>query len=1111
MERKITWLHFSDLHYGQKTQNILLPKIKKELLKDIEYIKKELGKIDIVFFSGDLTQSGAKEEFDELTAFLKEIWAHFNRIGSNPYLVAIPGNHDLTRPEDSTKAVVKVLKNYQSDEELKESFWLGIRAQNENYDFICQCFKNFDEWYKHIDLPKPEFRFGLLPGDFSSQLTINDIQLNIVGLNTAFLELSNNDYMKKLIINPEQVIAVTSKDPFKWIENADIAILMTHHDPSWYDNTSADYYNNDINPANTYYSHLCGHLHEPNTSESRLLGSDLRRTQLAPSLFGLYKINDTIERIHGYYAGNYLIKDNSVHERFYPRIAIKRHDGTYAIAADNGFNLNNKSYLELTYAYKKAINTKAEEQDCVKIETPEENIVEENILDLNAGRRKGTELDNIPRINYTSLPQHANIRLVEQQNFVRLIESKKYAWLITDWGLNEGGFIGSVSEQLHLDKIKSGFILNCEDIINEKELISAFDTQFGMALQRFCNLAAGLTNTLLVLDHVNAHLYTGNSAYQRLLDIINSIIDFCPGIYIIIVARQAPVYVSVDNCIKLSPLDSSDVKSYLNNHPGDIHELESSENFLKLIEITSGLPKHIDRIIESLKVSSFQELFEAEKEASIDFVNIDQVPKSLKQAISSLADSTDRMKLRSFKLLKILTILSNGETIGNLRKFDGTEPIFIDNANELEQLSLLEVISTAKILSKVEGKPTQQVKILRVPRQIRDYVNTLITDNDRDSILKLGCDMYFGDKWRSGTIKNIFSSSSLFEESKFVNIDNCHLITNNLMANAIKDNNNFEIERAANIAIKFCDSILKHGDYTNVVNTSEEIYNWLKPTEFNRLKAANAKLYGKALRMTRNEEKSNQILNEALEIEGANFSNDEKNQIYSDLGFTYILQEKFDSAIKCAKEIEKTARPKGVYHIQAKFITAQATLSGEDLLKRLRTLEAEARKAKSSSLEDTISLTITELETNKEIVEKRLSKVIESKGSNYNKVRAIVKKSLDSLTDGKGIISLEDLNLLNFSYSYLYTQRLGSLFDDCHSALWIYCTRENRIQDLLNLFKHSSLIWRITDDTELEKEYFLKLDGFVSNQTKLIASDSLDLVNMDYFIRRKLELGSVVE
>jgi len=114
MKRHINWLHFSDLHYGQNQQNILLPKLKKELFKDIEHLIKTIGTIDIVFFTGDLTFSGKKDEFDALTGLLGDLWTLFRRLDSDPYLFAVPGNHDLCRPDPKHPAV-KVLANYADD------------------------------------------------------------------------------------------------------------------------------------------------------------------------------------------------------------------------------------------------------------------------------------------------------------------------------------------------------------------------------------------------------------------------------------------------------------------------------------------------------------------------------------------------------------------------------------------------------------------------------------------------------------------------------------------------------------------------------------------------------------------------------------------------------------------------------------------------------------------------------------------------------------------------------------------------------------------------------------------------------------------------------------
>ena len=322
MEKKINWPHLSDLHYGQRSQNILLPKLKKELFKDIEHIKSEIGKIDIVFFSGDLVQSGKKQEFDELTVFLKELWSHFNKLNSDPLLVAIPGNHDLERPEQS-KASARVLKTYSSDTEFQDDFWAGLSSKGEYLELIEQCFNNFVKWYDEINIPKPDFKKGLIPGDIAFNIYLNEINLKVLGLNTAFLELGNEDYRKRLAINPLQLQALTTRDFVNWIDDSDIALLLTHHDPTWYDPRSKEYYDNDINPGGTFFNHLCGHLHEPNAFQEAKVGSKSKRVQLAPSLFGLQKINNQLDRIHGYYAGSYILNETGIREHFFPDVLIK--------------------------------------------------------------------------------------------------------------------------------------------------------------------------------------------------------------------------------------------------------------------------------------------------------------------------------------------------------------------------------------------------------------------------------------------------------------------------------------------------------------------------------------------------------------------------------------------------------------------------------------------------------------------------------------------------------------------------------------------------------------------------------------------------------------------
>ena len=1105
MDKRLNWLHLSDLHYGQKSQGVLWPKFKKELFKDIEHIKSEIGKIDIVFFTGDFVQSGKKEEYDELTSFLKELWRHFNKLSSNPYLVAIPGNHDLLRP-DHTKAAVRVMKSYFKDREFQDDFWNGIGSKGEYYELISQCFENYIKWYDEVSLPKPDFKKGIMPGDISVNTYINDINLKIIGLNTAFLELGGDYYKGKLALNPVQLQALTSGDHVGWLENSDISLLLTHHDPSWYDSKSLDYYNNDINPPGLFFNHLCGHLHEPNAFQESKIGSKSKRIQLAPSLFGLQKINDKLDRINGYYAGSYLFNDTNTTEHFFPRKTIERYTGEYAIATDQGFEVNLKGFVELKFESELKDNNTAYKESKEAIDFEERIESTPNVLTSQHHIFDYGELDKLPKVRFPKNEPHLKIRLVEQEKLINTLKRSKFSWLITDWGLDENGFIGSVVDQLGLDN-KSNFTLNCEDIVTDTDLVDAFLRQFEMSLQKFCNLVSRAGSSMLILNNINVNLYLSNNTFHRFFDVIRLINDYCPNLLIVLTARQVPKYITNQELVRLSPLDTVSVQTYLQNNTLFDFNLLDANSLIKIHDLTGGLPKHIDRVVDELKYMSLDEIIELDDESALEIIDTEAIPKSLKQTINILTDTNDKIKLRSFKLLKILTILVFGESLSNLSHFDPSEPIYGANASELEQLSLIEVVILNRVISQGSTSVTQQIKVLKVPRQIRDYVNTLITESERESIVKNACDLYFGSKWRNGDIRNVYGSS-LSGLTKYLNIENCILIVKSLLLTAIKTERDFEVERASNLAINYCTHVYKADDYKNSSNAAEEIYNILKSSDLPRNKALITKLCGEAFRMTGQKDKALYYLNQALEIGSEYLSNDDRNDIYTELGYSYNMHGEKAQAIECAKSMQKLSKVGGLYNLQARYILAEATYQGEELQKKLKAIETESRRKNYLTLANNISYTLANNYADDNEKAKRLDKIINSKHDEYNKIRAIIIKSLDLLEYSDQTLTANDISLLNLSYSYLYYQRLESLFTSCHKALWLYCIKELRFLDLLNLFKHSSLVWRIIGEKEIEQEYFDELSNLIKDfDENFFTNKAYDLTNFEYFKRRQLEFS----
>jgi len=108
---------------------------------------------------------------------------------------------------------------------------------------------------------------------------------------------------------------------------------------------------------------------------------------------------------------------------------------------------------------------------------------------------------------------------------------------------------------------------------------------------------------------------------------------------------------------------------------------------------------------------------------------------------------------------------------------------------------------------------------------------------------------------------------------------------------------------------------------------------------------------------------------------------------------------------------------------------------------------------------------------------KHLDKIIiESKNDTYNKVRALIVKA-DIILNTKNIdeITADDLYGLSLSYSYSFYQRLLSLLNKCHRLAWQYWAKQKRYEQLLNLFRYSSFVWRLCGAVEQEQKYINEL------------------------------------
>jgi hypothetical protein len=227
----LRWLHFTDLHVGQKElEQGYWSSIKQALLTDLRRTTRSRGPWDVVIFTGDLAFKGAQAEYTTLDAELKEIWALFAEIhpGSKPpILLAVPGNHDLARPDEGDPVAEQLLGERDLG---REKLW---KNSDKHAGPVRTWFQEYAAWWDRCALRPQDVTAGLLPGDFVYTMEKDGVRFAFVGLNASFLHVSSDVEEGQLWVDPRQVKAACGGDLLAWVKGHHFAFLMTHHPPQW--------------------------------------------------------------------------------------------------------------------------------------------------------------------------------------------------------------------------------------------------------------------------------------------------------------------------------------------------------------------------------------------------------------------------------------------------------------------------------------------------------------------------------------------------------------------------------------------------------------------------------------------------------------------------------------------------------------------------------------------------------------------------------------------------------------------------------------------------------------------------------------------------------------
>jgi hypothetical protein len=245
-------LHLSDLQVGGGGTLWQRPDYRAEIERDLRDLHGLTGPWDLVLVTGDLTLAGTEREFALAAEVLDSILDFLRSLGSDPLLLAVPGNHDLTR--------TGMHAAFQHKTAQRAAFWA---SDNDSIrQPIHRAFHTFSSWLqtcrKQQAGTRLEVRSGTFPGDFAATLEKDGARFGIAGLNTAIFLLSDSGFQEP-DCDASQLRGAMGGDIARWAGQNVASILITHHAPNKLHYEGRRSLMQEIAPTGgAFLLHLCG-------------------------------------------------------------------------------------------------------------------------------------------------------------------------------------------------------------------------------------------------------------------------------------------------------------------------------------------------------------------------------------------------------------------------------------------------------------------------------------------------------------------------------------------------------------------------------------------------------------------------------------------------------------------------------------------------------------------------------------------------------------------------------------------------------------------------------------------------------------------------------------
>jgi predicted phosphodiesterase len=255
MNKKIGWLHISDLHFLEKNDwrnNSVLQKLRE----DVDVLRKQGLGIDLVFCTGDIGfGETSKEPLTVQYAVAKDVFKQVLELCElpNERLFLVPGNHDIDR-----KKVLKSQTAYLRGSTLTPDLVNQMFTERDNE--ITRALERLEQYRQFVLGSYPHLAISDASG-FGGVVSVNDLVISITGLNSAWTCADEKDIGALWLAGEAQMHECKKAiDTLLAGRTANLKIALIHHPISWLNPLEALQLRGHI--QNEYDFLLHGHTHD---------------------------------------------------------------------------------------------------------------------------------------------------------------------------------------------------------------------------------------------------------------------------------------------------------------------------------------------------------------------------------------------------------------------------------------------------------------------------------------------------------------------------------------------------------------------------------------------------------------------------------------------------------------------------------------------------------------------------------------------------------------------------------------------------------------------------------------------------------------------------------